>query len=80
MNEPATVLLTSQLLATAAMVGLVWFVRVVHHPLFAAVGSGGFAQYEQLHQRRTSLAVGPSMAATNWARTVGRSSAGSWWR
>jgi hypothetical protein len=63
MNTPETVLLTSHLLATAAMVGLIWFVQVVHYPLFAAVGSGGFAQYEQLHQRRTSFVVGPLMAA-----------------
>ncbi len=62
MNAPTAVLLTSHLLATAAMVGLIWFVQVVHYPLFAAVGSGGFAQYEQLHQRRTSFVVGPLMA------------------
>lgn len=45
------------------MVGLIWFVQLVHYPLFAAVGSHGFAEYEQLHQRRTSLVVGPLMAA-----------------
>ncbi len=41
MNTPAAVLLTSHLLATSAMVGLIWFVQVVHYPLFAVVGSAG---------------------------------------
>jgi hypothetical protein len=63
MNISQSVVLTSHLLATAAMVGLIWFVQLVHYPLFAAVGSGGFAEYEQLHQRRTSFVVGPLMAA-----------------
>ena len=63
MNTPAAVLLTSHLLATSAMVGLIWFVQVVHYPLFAGVGSAGFAEYEQSHQRRTSFVVGPLMAA-----------------
>jgi hypothetical protein len=63
MNAPAAVLLTSHLVATAAMVGLIWFVQVVHYPLFASVGSDGFEEYERLHQRLTSLVVGPLMAA-----------------
>lgn len=63
MNTLPAVLLTSHLVATAAMVGLIWFVQVVHYPLFAAVGSSGFVEYERLHQRRTSLVVGPLMAA-----------------
>jgi hypothetical protein len=63
MNISQSAVLTSHLLATAAMVGLIWFVQLVHYPLFAAVGAGGFAEYEQLHQRRTSFVVGPLMAA-----------------
>jgi hypothetical protein len=63
MNISQSAMLTIHLLATAAMVGLIWFVQVVHYPLFASVGPGGFAEYEQLHQRRTSLVVGPLMAA-----------------
>lgn len=56
------ILLTTHLLATAAMVGLIWFVQVVHYPLFASVGADGFAEYERLHQRSTSFVVGPLMA------------------
>lgn len=62
MNAPAAILFSSHLLATTAMVGLIWFVQVMHYPLSAAVGSDGFVRYERLHQRRTSLAVGPLMA------------------
>ncbi len=62
MTSSAAVLLSTHLLATAAMVGLIWFVQVVHYPLFASVGSEGFARYEQVHQRRTSYIVGPLMA------------------
>ena len=44
------------------MVGLIWFVQLVHYPLFASVGADGFAEYERLHQRQTSFVVGPLMA------------------
>ena len=63
MNVSEPVVVTIHLVATATMVGLIWFVQVVHYPLFAAVGSDGFAEYEQKHQQRTSLVVGPLMAA-----------------
>lgn len=62
MNTYQSAVVACHVLATCAMVGLIWFVQVVHYPLFAAVGSRGFAEYEQLHQRRTSLVVGPLMA------------------
>ena len=47
--------------ATWFMAGLIWFVQVVHYPLFAAVGAREFAAYERRHQRRTTLVVGPVM-------------------
>jgi len=56
-------LLSTHLAATAAMVGLIWFVQVVHYPLFAAVGREEFVPYEMAHRRRTSVVVGPLMAA-----------------
>lgn len=49
--------------ATVFMVGLIWFVQVVHYPLFAGVGREGFAAYHALHSRRTGWVVGPVMAA-----------------
>ncbi len=62
MDTTEAVLLTTHLFATATMVGLIWFVQVVHYPLFAAVGAQGFAAYEAVHQRLTSFVVGPLMA------------------
>ena len=56
-----TTLLLIQLLATGFMTGLIWFVQVVHYPLFACVGSGQFMQYEDQHTRRTTLVVAPVM-------------------
>jgi hypothetical protein len=47
--------------STLAMCGLIWFVQVVHYPLFAGVDGGDFAKYEARHQARTTLVVGPLM-------------------
>lgn len=63
MSTSGAALLAAHLGVTCAMVGLIWFVQVVHYPLFAAVGADGFAAYERAHQRRTSFVVGPCMGA-----------------
>jgi hypothetical protein len=47
--------------ATLFMTGLIWFVQVVHYPLFASVGAAGFSAYSSSHQRRTTLVVAPAM-------------------
>lgn len=47
--------------ASVALTGLIWFVQVVHYPLFAAVGESEFARYEALHVRRTGYVVMPLM-------------------
>jgi len=49
--------------ATWAMVGLIWFVQVVHYPLFEGVGESGFCQYEERHRVRTTWVVAPPMLA-----------------
>ncbi len=43
------------------MVGGIWFVRVVHYPLFAGVGRSGFAAHSGAHTRLTGLVVGQPM-------------------
>ena len=48
--------------ATLAMVGLIWFVQVVHYPLFRRFGTTAFVAYENEHTRRTAWVVGPFMA------------------
>jgi hypothetical protein len=47
--------------ATLFMTGLVWFVQVVHYPLFDGVGRDAFVAYEVEHSRRTTRVVGPAM-------------------
>ena len=49
------------LAATLVMVGVIWFVQVVHYPLFAAVGASGFRTYAAEHGRRTTLVVAAPM-------------------
>lgn len=49
--------------ATWALIGLIWFVQMVHYPLFATVGTGDFDLYEAQHTRRTALVVGVLMPA-----------------
>ena len=45
------------------MTGIIWFVQLVHYPLFARVGSASFAQYEAEHATRTGWVVAPLMGA-----------------
>lgn len=49
--------------ATLAMLGLIWFVQVVHYPLYAKVGPQTFAEYHALHVSRTTQVVAPLMLA-----------------
>lgn len=43
------------------MVGVIWMVQVVHYPLFRLVGTPGFPDYAQQHQRLMTWIVGPAM-------------------
>ena len=57
----AQIVLGVHAFATLSMTGLIWFVQVVHYPLFRAVAPEGFRAFEQEHQRRTTWVVGPMM-------------------
>lgn len=50
-----------QAASTLAMVGLIWFVQIVHYPMFANVGREVFTSYERIHQTRTTWVVAPTM-------------------
>ena len=50
------------LAATMFMVGLIWFVQIVHYPLLAVVGMDRAIDVAVEHQRRTSWVVGFPMA------------------
>ncbi len=55
------ILVLTHVFATLFMVGLIWFVQIVHYPLFAHVGTSEFKVYEELHQRLTTWVVAPVM-------------------
>lgn len=47
--------------STLAMAGLIWFVQVVHYPLFAHVDALSFSEFAAQHVRRTGFVVAPLM-------------------
>jgi hypothetical protein len=49
--------LLANVASTLMLVGLIWFVQVVHYPQFARVGAEGFAQYQSEHVRLTTWVV-----------------------
>jgi hypothetical protein len=48
-------------IATAVMVGVIWFVQVVHYPLLAQFGSTQSIAVAEQHQQRTGYVVGLPM-------------------
>jgi hypothetical protein len=61
--DERTWLLFAHAAATLYMTGVIWFVQIVHYPLFALVGQPGFSEYEREHVRRTGWVVaGPMLA------------------
>jgi peroxiredoxin Q/BCP len=62
MNDPLIRLLfLAHLGSSLYMVGLIWFVQVVHYPLFDSVGNREFPSYEQRHTALTTWVVAPPM-------------------
>lgn len=55
------IILFAHLFSTAIMLGIVWFVQVIHYPLFAMVDAEGFSFYEREHVRRTKYLIMPAM-------------------
>ncbi|MDY7108736.1 MAG: hypothetical protein SYC29_08870 [Planctomycetota bacterium] len=47
--------------ATLMMTGLIWFVQIVHYPLFAIVGADESVRYGERHTRQTTWVVAPLM-------------------
>ena len=58
----AEIALVANVLATAVMVGIIWFVQRVHYPLLALVGTDRAAGVAVEHQRRTGQVVALPMA------------------
>ena len=61
MDDFSRVVLLTHAAATLFMVGLIWFVQIVHYPLFDQVGREAFVSYERHHQRLTTWVVAPPM-------------------
>jgi hypothetical protein len=59
-----------QAAATLAMVGVIWFVQIVHYPLFDQVGRDRFPAYERAHQSRTTFVVAPLMLVEAFAAVL----------
>ncbi len=66
MHPLAQALFLAQFSATLFMTGLIWFVQIVHYPLFGSVyrhsPSAGFLDYHSRHSNRTTWVVFPPMA------------------
>jgi hypothetical protein len=61
MKEISVAILLLNGAATMLMVGIIWFVQVVHYPCFNQVGSERFRHYQILNLSRTRWVVGPPM-------------------
>lgn len=62
MNDSMIRLLFLAHCATALyMTGVIWFVQVVHYPLFARIGVAEFCSYEQRHTALTTWVIAPPM-------------------
>ncbi len=60
------------LASTLLMVGIIWFVQVVHYPLMAEVGQANFVRFSERHQQRTGwVVIGPmaleALSGAYWA-------------
>jgi hypothetical protein len=80
-----TALMLAHMGATCFMAGLIWFVQIVHYPLFSRVGQDGYANYQASHVGRTTWVVGPPMlveaaTAVYLAAKLGQGPGGwGWW-
>ena len=61
MNHAAAFLFLLQIASTFFMIGLIWFVQIVHYPLFSRTGRAEFGAYEKAHTTLTTCVVAPIM-------------------
>ena len=57
----AAMIILIHLMCTLFMLGLIWFVQVVHYPLHGYVSTETFPAYQQHHVNWTGVVVGPAM-------------------
>lgn len=56
-DQLAWMVVLANITSTLVLVGLIWFVQVVHYPQFAQVGKDHFADYQSAHVRSTTWVV-----------------------
>lgn len=61
MESPASALLLAHAASTLMMTGLIWFVQLVHYPLFPYAEGERFTAFAADHSQRTSWVVIPLM-------------------
>ncbi|MDA7503833.1 hypothetical protein OAH05_02240 [bacterium] len=72
------------LFSTLYMVGLIWFVQIVHYPLLEKVGISEFLEYERVHVKRTTWVVSPMFFEVStallltWIRPAGIPTWAAW--
>jgi len=80
--DVTTTVLVAQAVASGMMAGIIWFVQLVHYPLFAAVGPADRGSYAVDNQRRTTGVVLPPMlveaAAALWIALQPPAEIGRW--
>ena len=58
-----TLTVQAHLVVTATMCGIIWWVQVVHYPMFSSIGAEEFVSYHTRNVQRTTMVVGPVMLA-----------------
>jgi hypothetical protein len=61
MQEIASLVLLANACSTLMLIGLIWFVQIVHYPLFRQVGAEQFPGYHAAHVRLITWVVAPAM-------------------
>lgn len=59
--ELEKLILNAHVISMGTMIGLIWFVQVVHYPLFMEVGSAEWLSYHIRHTHQTTWVVAPLM-------------------
>lgn len=55
------ILFIIHILTSLTMLGLIWFVQIVHYPLFSQIPADNYSLYQQLHMKWTGYLVAPVM-------------------
>ena len=63
MSPLTKTIFATQILSTLALFGLIWFVQIVHYPLFLRLAPATFAAHEAEHATRTGYVAAPLMLA-----------------